>query len=299
MSNHETKSDLRPIGYESADAVPVSDTEAGLMVGFSFMEGWIRLHRKIRENWIWRDPVKFQWWVDILLEVNHKGSKIPIGFELIECGRGQSVRSLQGWAEKWHVSKDTARNFLKMLEKDGMILHESLSKTTRITVCNYDTYQTTLHDEQTMSKRLANDEQTMTDPNNNDNNENNDKNNSARAFSFQNNIFYSDLSELEAELLSSEQWIETVAQRHGLTVDETVQFVKMFVLDQKAKLETGRSLKEYRQHAVNWIGTHKPRDKKQAAKEFTYEQLIDMIHKNGVRQSDYELLPNKMWRKRV
>jgi hypothetical protein len=51
------------------------------------------------------------------------------------------------------VSKDKARNFLMMLERDGMILHESLGKTTRITVCNYDSYQTNLHDSQTIAKR--------------------------------------------------------------------------------------------------------------------------------------------------
>jgi hypothetical protein len=125
------------------------------------MIGWIRIHRQIQEHWIWKDPVKLRWWLDILLNVNFVDSKVNIGFNLYECKRGQSIRSLQTWADRWGVSKDTARNFLMLLEKDGMILHENIGKSTRITVCNYDSYQDDLHDRQTKGKRRANAEQTQ------------------------------------------------------------------------------------------------------------------------------------------
>ena len=118
--------------------------------------GWIRIHRSIQEHWIWKDPVKFCWWMDILLNVNHADAKVNIGFELFDCKRGQSVMSLQNWAERWKTSKDTARNFLKLLEKDSMILHENIGKSTRITVCNYDSYQSELHDSQTQTNRKPN-----------------------------------------------------------------------------------------------------------------------------------------------
>lgn len=128
------------------------------------MEGWIKVHKQLQDHWIWQDPIKLRWWLDILLTVNFKDAKVNVGFELYECKRGQSIHSLKWWAERWRVSKDSARNFLKLLEKDGMILHESLSKSTRITVCNYDTYQSDLHVEQTKSKRRANGKQTISDP---------------------------------------------------------------------------------------------------------------------------------------
>ena len=128
------------------------------------MEGWIKVHKQLQDHWIWQDPIKLRWWLDILLTVNFKDAKVNVGFELYECKRGQSIHSLKWWAERWRVSKDSARNFLKLLEKDGMILHESLSKSTRITVCNYDTYQSDLHVGQTTGKRRANDKQTISDP---------------------------------------------------------------------------------------------------------------------------------------
>jgi len=110
------------------------------------MNGWISIHRKIKDHWIWNDPVKFQWWIDILLDVNHQGRKVNIGNKLFLCERGQTIRSLIGWAERWGISKDSARTFLQLLEKDKMITHENLIKTTRITVCNYNKYQKRTHD---------------------------------------------------------------------------------------------------------------------------------------------------------
>lgn len=125
------------------------------------MQGWIKLHRKIEDHWIWDDPVKFKWWIQILLTVNHADSKVNIGMMMFECKKGQSIRSLSGWAKKFQTSKDTTRNFLRLLENDGMITHENLKKTTRLTVCNYDIYQGKLHDKQTQSKHNPNAIQTQ------------------------------------------------------------------------------------------------------------------------------------------
>ena len=119
-------------------------------------EGWIRMHRSIQKHWIWKDSTKLKWWIDILLTVNYDDAKVNIGYEIFDCKRGQSIMSLKNWADRWKTSKDTARNFLKLLEKDSMILHENIGKSTRITVCNYDSYQSDLHDSQTQTKRKPN-----------------------------------------------------------------------------------------------------------------------------------------------
>jgi DNA-binding transcriptional regulator YhcF (GntR family) len=130
--------------------------------------GFIFLHRKIREHWLWKDANKFKWWCDILMECNHTDQKVPIGFDLIDCNRGQSVNSLRTWARAWRVDVSLVRRFFKMLESDGMILIEDMKKTTRITVCNYDSYNGSQHTIQTQSKRNP----TQTIMYNNVNNEN-------------------------------------------------------------------------------------------------------------------------------
>lgn len=141
-------------------------------------QGWISLHRKIRDHWVWKDPIKLKWWIDILMEVNHSDNMVNLGNQLIECKRGQSVMSLSSWAKRWGVTKDKARNFFVLLEKDNMITRENVVKSTRITVCNYNSYQDVSHASQTQAKRKLN-------TNNNDINENN-LNRSNDVYSFEN-----------------------------------------------------------------------------------------------------------------
>lgn len=143
------------------------------MAGDETNSGWISIYRRIREHWIWQDPVKFKWWIDIILTVNHEDKKVNIGMRLIECKRGQAVMSLRNWADRWKVSRDSTRNFLELLKKDGMITTENLINTTRITVCNYDDYQGGLRTSQTQTERQPNASQTPADTNNNINNSNN------------------------------------------------------------------------------------------------------------------------------
>ena len=119
------------------------------------MSGWIKLHRSIKENWIYDNPEYLKAWITILMDVNHKGNKVLLGAELVDCPRGSSLNSLSTWASKfghtWTIRK--VRTFLKLLENDKMIDRQGLSKTTRLSVCNYGTYQDTCQANDTQSDR--------------------------------------------------------------------------------------------------------------------------------------------------
>jgi len=104
-------------------------------------EGWIKIHRRLKKHWIWIDAEKFRAWITILMEVNHDDKMVLIQGELIECKRGQSIKSIGTWAKEFRWTPKKFRTFLKVLENDSMIVREGLHKTTRITVCNYDSYQ--------------------------------------------------------------------------------------------------------------------------------------------------------------
>ena len=125
------------------------------------MEGWIRMQRTITEHWIWNDPVKLKWWLDLLMLARHTDTKVNVGLQIYECKRGEIITSLSELAKRWGVTKDRVRNFLVLLEKDTMISHVSLTKSTRITICNYDSYQSDLHVSQTTTKRSPNARQTQ------------------------------------------------------------------------------------------------------------------------------------------
>ena len=141
--------------------------------------GFVPLYRKTKENWVYNDCNRLGAWCKILMEVNHKPTKTEIQGELITCDRGQSINSLETWrkvfGKGWSIQN--VRTFFKLLQSDSMIIVEGLRKTTRLTVCNYESYnnsQQTTNTQLTHSQHTAN---TQLTTNNNDNNEKNDKNN--------------------------------------------------------------------------------------------------------------------------
>jgi hypothetical protein len=139
-------------------------------------KGWISIHRKLKDHWIYpnnRKFTEFEAWIDILLEVNHKDASVQLGLTVIECKRGQSIKSLDTWANKWKWNKSYVRRFFNLLQKYEMIKTENVKKTTRITVCKYDTYQIGGNDDETILTQSCNDLDTQLTPNNNDNNDNN------------------------------------------------------------------------------------------------------------------------------
>lgn len=108
------------------------------------MSGWIKLHRSCLDHWLYteyRPLTRREAWETILFTVNYEPSKCLIRGQLYDCGRGQSLLSLQSWAEKFVWSVKQVRTFFSLLEKDEMIKVEGLQYTTRLTVCNYDSYQ--------------------------------------------------------------------------------------------------------------------------------------------------------------
>lgn len=119
-------------------------------------EGWIKLYRNIQEHWIWQDPQKLKWWLDILLLANHKENKFLLGNELMEVERGEHHTSELKLAERWGVSKTTVRKFLKLLESEQMIELKKSKKGTTLKVSNYNDYQDFLEGEKTIKKPQKN-----------------------------------------------------------------------------------------------------------------------------------------------
>ena len=165
------------------------------------MNGWIKLHRKIEKHWIFKDSEKLRSWIIILLTVNHNTKKMLIGEQLFICKRGQSLNSLDTWGRLfgrgWNKSR--VRRLFSLLQKDSMIELKNEQKTTRLTVCNYDSYQETRNVSETSLKQDRNASETSLTPNKKEENNKNDKegkeesvinkNTHPALISFRNNVF--------------------------------------------------------------------------------------------------------------
>lgn len=138
------------------------------------MEGWIKLHRKFMEHWLYNGNEPFskrEAWIHLLMTVNHKDMNVPIGDTIFTCKRGQSIRSLDTYAKEFNWTKSKVYRFFKLLENQNMIETEGLPKTTRITICNYDTYQGQRNADETPKEKNRNADETQVKPNKNGKNE--------------------------------------------------------------------------------------------------------------------------------
>ncbi len=96
------------------------------------------------EHWLYNGNEPFtkrEAWIHLLLCVNHKDNEVPIGNKVYVCKRGQSIRSLKTYAKDFNWTKSKVNRFFELLKNQNMIEIEGLPKTTRLTICNYDTYQ--------------------------------------------------------------------------------------------------------------------------------------------------------------
>lgn len=153
------------------------------------MQGWIKLHRQIRDHWLYKEKPysKFQAWIDLLLSANHETKKVVLGNELIEVERGSFITSKRKLIDKWGWSNTKVDNFMNILLSDGMIEYKSDTKKTLVSIVNYEDYQNQ-NDTETTPKRHENTCKNDTKhlqkrTNKNDKNDKNEKNNNIKPFS--------------------------------------------------------------------------------------------------------------------
>ena len=122
---------------------------------------YIKINRKIFNHWVFDDAWSFKAWIDLIGMANYEPSNFAINNKMFTVNRGELVRSLQTLARRWDCSVGKARNFLMMLESDGMVVVNSEKLATRIKIANYEDYQGTEEKVQTQKKREMNAEKTQ------------------------------------------------------------------------------------------------------------------------------------------
>jgi hypothetical protein len=151
------------------------------------MNGWIKVHRELMQHWVWQDATYLKWWLILLLNVNHKATKFPVGTELFTCNPGQSFRSIQQWTDLFSCGKPTTLKFFNLLKNDGMIQTEIIGSGNRrkhlLTVVNWGKYQETETENFTETKPKTLPKQNPNiPPNKNEENEKNKKKEEYRSF---------------------------------------------------------------------------------------------------------------------
>lgn len=103
--------------------------------------GWIKLHRKLLNHWIFTDAVALKIWIYLLLDANHEDGKTMMGGELVAVKAGQTITSIRKIAAETGCSRYKVGRTLEALKKDGMITPKKVQHGTVLTVNNYKAFQ--------------------------------------------------------------------------------------------------------------------------------------------------------------
>jgi hypothetical protein len=106
------------------------------------MSGWVKIHRRLASHELWdADPFsRGQAWVDLIFMANHKdrfvsGEKVK---------KGGIITSQVKLAKRWGWSRSKTQRFLSYLEKEGMIKMSVSTKRAYLTICNYESYNSSV-----------------------------------------------------------------------------------------------------------------------------------------------------------
>jgi hypothetical protein len=145
------------------------------------MNGWIKLHRSLLDDAIWKCSTDSQKIVliTIMLKANHESSEWIWKGSKYTCKPGQFITSISGLANDAGVSKQSLRGAIAKLKSLGFLTTESNTQSTLITICNYSKYQKNEDTDNTRANKQPTHDQhtTNTRPttNKNDKNNKNDK----------------------------------------------------------------------------------------------------------------------------
>ncbi|WP_238162440.1 hypothetical protein [Cohnella sp. AR92] len=139
------------------------------------MEGWIKLHRKIRANPIFNDIELLRLWMICLLEATHKERDQLVGRQVVRLMPGEFVTgrfSLQsmynnGLSREQQKSPTTVWRWLETLENGEFLSIKSSNKFSVVSILNWHKYQNDeqQNEQQVSNKRAASEQQVSTNKN--------------------------------------------------------------------------------------------------------------------------------------
>jgi hypothetical protein len=132
--------------------------------------GWVRLHRKIRDNPIYKNSKAVHCWVECLLRANHKEGGFFLGRKKITLKPGEFIFGRTEFGKSVGISGSTAWFWLLQFEVDSMVDIKKTSKGCLCSIKKWKEYQ--ILDSIVDNKKTIKKQQKNTDKN--DKNEKND-----------------------------------------------------------------------------------------------------------------------------
>ena len=193
--------------------------------------GWIKLHRKIKE-WEWyKDSQVVHLFYHLIVSANDRDKK----WKYFNIRRGEFVTSVRNISEETGIPVISVRRKLEILEKSGAILRKTTNKFTLITICKYDSYQSTEQtSEQTSEQQLKKKEEYILL-----------SSSTAHARTHEGGFV--------GELLKEQIWIEQMCMKHKISKEDLEAWLNEFQLDAECRGKKHDNISDAKQHFNDWL----------------------------------------------
>lgn len=106
-------------------------------------EGWVKLHRKLMDNDLWKEKPfsRGQAWVDLIMLASHKDKEFLFDSAYMSIHKGEIISSKRKLGARWGWSNSKVDKFLLELEKVKMLAVKSDTKKSTLKIVNYEQYQ--------------------------------------------------------------------------------------------------------------------------------------------------------------
>ena len=125
--------------------------------------GYIKLWRKSFDSIIWKNPKLWRFWTWCLMKATHRQFKGSVSFSEIDLAPGEFIFGRKKCSKETGLSERTIRTCISKLNGNKIVV-KSTNRYSIINIINWELYQQpeNENDQQTTSKRPANDQQTTT-----------------------------------------------------------------------------------------------------------------------------------------
>lgn len=125
--------------------------------------GWIRLHRQLRDSQFYTNSKAIHCWIECLLRANHQTQNYFLGRKNITLKPGEFIAGRDEFGKKIGISGSTAWFWLLQFEVDRMLDIKKTTKGSLFTIINWEKYQPL--DSKVDNKKTTDEQQKNTDKN--------------------------------------------------------------------------------------------------------------------------------------
>jgi hypothetical protein len=105
--------------------------------------GYYKMWRRAEESLVFehKDPYLWKLWSYCLFRASYVSREVAFGSDVVNMEPGQFITSRKSLSEKLHLSEQSIRTLLKILENSKNLTIKSTNRYSLITIINWDVYQ--------------------------------------------------------------------------------------------------------------------------------------------------------------